>query len=38
MSQNADTVDAGEGGGISDKMLTLITLGNSWVGKSGHRA
>ena len=29
-SQNADTADAGYGGwGVSDKMLTLLTLGVS---------
>ena len=39
LSRNADTADAGEGGGgVSDKMLTLLTLGSEWVGKSGLRA
>ena len=32
LSQNADTADAGEGGGgVSDKMLTLLTLGSGGV-------
>ena len=36
LSQNADTADAGEGGGgVSDKMLTL---GSEGVEKSGVRA
>ena len=37
--KNADTADIGEwGGGVSDKMLTLLTLGSGGVGKSGLRA
>ena len=36
LSKNADTADAGEGaGGVSEKMLTLLTLGSGGVGKSG---
>ena len=32
LSRNADTADAGEGGGgVSDKMLTLLTLGSRGV-------
>ena len=39
LSRNADTADAGEGGGgVSDKMLTLLTLGSEGVEKSGVRA
>ena len=39
LSQNADTADAREGGwGVSDKILTLLTLGSRAVGKSGFRA
>ena len=38
-SRNADTADAGEGGGgVSDKMLTLLTLGSGGVEKSRLRA
>ena len=38
LSQNADTGDVGEGsGGVSDKMLTLLTLGSGGMGKSGLR-
>ena len=37
--RNADTADAGErGGGVSDKMLTLLTLGSGGVEKSVLRA
>ena len=37
--QNDDTADAEEGGGgVFDKMLTLLTLGSRAVGKSGFRA
>ena len=37
--RNADTADAGEGGGgVSDKMLTLLTLGSEGVEKFGLRA
>ena len=36
---NADTADAGEGGGgVSDKMLTLLILGSGGVEKSWLRA
>ena len=36
LRQNSDTADAGEGGGgVSDKMLTVLTLGSGGVGKSG---
>ena len=39
LSQNAETADAGERrSGVSDKMLTLLTLGSRGVGKSGLRA
>ena len=39
LSRNADTADAGEGGGgVSDKMLTLLTLGSEGVEKSWVRA
>ena len=38
MSQNADTADAGEGvGGVSNKMLTLLTVGSGGLEKSGLR-
>ena len=34
--QNTDTADAGKGGGgVSDKMKTLLTLGSGVVGKLG---
>ena len=37
--RNTDTADAGEGGGgVSDKMLTLLTLGSRGLEKSGLRA
>ena len=37
--KNADTADAGEGGGgVSDKMLTLLMLGSGGVEKSWLRA
>ena len=33
LNQNADTTDAGEGGGgVSDQMLTLLTLGSGGSG------
>ena len=39
LSRKADTADAGEGDvGVSDKMLTLLTLGSGWLEKSGLRA
>ena len=37
--KNADTADAGEGGGgVSDEMLTLLILGSGGVEKSWPRA
>ena len=37
--KNADTADAGEGGGgVSDEMLTLLILGSGGVEKSWLRA
>ena len=36
--KNADTADAGEGVGVFDKMLALLTLGSGGVGKLGLRA
>ena len=39
LSQNADTADAWYGGwGVSDKMLTLLTLGSGGVEKPRVRA
>ena len=39
LNQNADTADAGEGGGgVSDQMLTLLTLGSGGMEKLGLRA
>ena len=39
LSRNADTADAWEGGGgVSYKMLTLLTLGSGGVEKSGLTA
>ena len=39
LNQNADTADAWEGGGgVSDQMLTLLTLGSGGMEKSGLRA
>ena len=39
LSKNADTVDAWEGGGgVSDKILAVLTLGGGGVGKLGTRA
>ena len=40
LNQNADTVDAVEGvwGGVSDQMLTLLTLGSGGMEMLGLRA
>ena len=39
LNQNADTADAGKGvEGVSDKMLTLLTLGSEGVEILGVRA
>ena len=38
LNQNADTADAGEGGGFSDQMLTLLTLGSGGMEKFRLRA
>ena len=39
LNQNADTADAGEGGGgVSDQMLTLLTLGSGGMKMLGLRA
>ena len=35
LNQNADTADAGRGSGeVSEKMMTLLTLGSGGVGNS----